>query len=93
MRAATTVDSTALKVDTTAVTVDEGISGNAVIVLPEGYEGQTITIKDDAGIADAYPFDVQAASIDNAESVTFDIAFVTVKVLFSGGGWWIVSKA
>ena len=93
LRAAISADSTQITADTTHVTVDSGASGNATIVLPAGYEGQIITIKDEAGVAASHAFTVRPASglIDGAASKTFSTAFVTVKVLYTGGAWWLIS--
>lgn len=95
LRATISADQTDVTTDSTVITVDAGAGGGATIVLPDGYEGQTITIKDEGSVADTNPFTVTANSalIDNAESVEFNTAAVTVQVVFTGGAWWLTARS
>jgi hypothetical protein len=69
-------------------------SGNVDLILPTpiGYEGKTITIKDESGLSSSYRIRLSGSTglIDNNSYVDMNTNYMSLTLLSRNNNWWII---
>jgi hypothetical protein len=89
-----TIDSTTTKIDSEIVTIDNDVSSTTVVTLGAGTEGQSLVIKDEAGLAGSFTIRAtdSGGQIDGSTYQDIASSWGYIELLYSSGAWRVVGR-